>query len=545
MKYFIKQTLLFIVVLALLILAQSIHDPLYVFKQADSLALPYDAKGLGVLLAYLGGYITVAFSLYLILRIKSKKIFFLFLFLFFIFYAIDFFMQLIGTSYGFSYNEFILAMNEAENVHNLLNYLDYVVYAIGMSLIFSILFLILRIKFFTKKSKTSKTLLLFILLAFFGTALPTYTIDHITHKIYPAFTKIPVISLVYLKHRPQVKKRILDENIHPSKSKFKNIIWLIDESVTGSYLSINGYDKKTTPYLESLNKTDKMVNFGIVNSVSNCSSSSNLSLRIGLNPNTFPDFDKNMYDLPTIFQYAKRAGYTTWLLDSQAPKDYLQNYMSLYDKKDIDNFLTLENDTVPYTRDEKMLTKIENLTKAPNKNFVVVVKFGAHWPYILDYDTQESKFKPIIETTYGMTLENRKKQINTYDNAILHATDNYLKKLVEGSDLSKSIIFYTSDHGQNILETDVKITHCNTDNVIKNEASVPLFIFQDKAKELFKINKKNPYYSQIQMFPTTLSLMGYNKKDIKPYGKTLWENFNNSEDRQFFIYVTGKIQTYK
>jgi glucan phosphoethanolaminetransferase (alkaline phosphatase superfamily) len=491
----------------------------------------------------------VVLAMYLLLQIKSTKIFLFFMIFFFLFYAIDFFMQLLGSSYGFSYNEFILAMNEAGNVHNLLNYLDYIVYAVLLSAIFSVVFYFLRIKRFNKKRYSNKSLYILVLLAFFGTALPAYKIGQITHENYPAFTKIPVIGLVYLKHRPQVKRRVLNKSIQNEKTKFKNIIWIIDESITGSYLSLNGYEKETTPYLKKLNKTDKMVNFGVVNSISNCSSSSNLSLRIGLNPKVFSDFSKNMYTLPTIFQYAKRAGYKTWLLDSQVPKDYLQNYLSLYDKEDIDHFMTLDSDTTPDIRDEKFLNKVAELSKSKNNhnNFIVVVKFGAHWPYLLAYDKKETIFKPVLENTYGMSIENREKQLNTYANAIVHSTDDYLKKLLAKSDLSETIIFYTSDHGQNILEKEIKITHCNSEAklIVKNEISVPLLVFQNNAKKLFPIDKESSYYSQIQMFPTTLSLMGYRDDVSKKYGKTLWESFQKSEDRESFIYVTGKTKRFK
>ena len=539
MKSFLNYLLIFF----LFIVAQSLNESLYFFKQIEA----YSFQGMGVLIPYIVSYLAVVLAMYLFLQLKSTKIFLIFIFFFFIFYAIDFFMQLLGSSYGFSYNEFILSMNEVRNIDNLLNYLDYILYAVLLSTLFSSIFYFLRIKLFNKKRYSNKILYLTILLAFLGTALPAYRIGFIRHENYPAFTKIPVIGLVYLKHRPQIKRRVLDESIHNSKTKFKNIIWIVDESITGTYLSLNGYKKKTTPYLESINETDKMVNFGVVNSISNCSSSSNLSLRIGLNPKVFSDFNKNMYNLPTIFQYAKRAGYKTWLLDSQVPKDYLQNYLTLYDKEDVDNFLTLDRDTTPHKRDEKFLAQIADLTKSENKNFIFVVKFGAHWPYILAYDKKNTIFKPTLETTYGMSIENREKQLNTYANAIVHSTDQYLKKLLEQSDLSETIIFYTSDHGQNILENDIKITHCNTEAklIVKNEISVPLLIFQDNAKQLFPINQDSPNYSQIQIFPTTLSLMGYQKNITKQYGKTLWESFRKSNKRESFIYVTGKTKKFE
>ena len=39
-----------------------------------------------------------------------------------------------------------------------------------------------------------------------------------------------------------------------TKENRKNIIWIIYESVTGTYLSVSGYRKETTPLLEKIFK---------------------------------------------------------------------------------------------------------------------------------------------------------------------------------------------------------------------------------------------------------------------------------------------------
>jgi len=547
MKTTINYLLLFFGLFIIIALAQSIYNPLYVLKEAKYLGLPYDFRGFIKIFLYLGGYISAVIALGIILAIKSSRLFFLFLFFLFLFYTMDFFMQLIGTSYGFSYNELIVAMNEKGNIHNLLNYIDYVIYAILLSLGLSTILYMIRKKIY--KTSINSMAILVIFIAFLGTYIPVAVTSSITFKTFPAFTKIPMLYIEYLKDAPTIKARILDETIKPSKeTKYKNIVWIIDESVTGSYLSINGYNKETTPYLKNLDKeTDIISNFGLVNSISNCSAQSNLFLRIGMNPYKTIDFKKEMYDLPTIFQYAKRAGYTTQLFDSQAAKDHLQNYLTLYDKNHIDHFETLDGDVLPENRDEIFLKKIKKVlnTKDNNKNFIVIVKFGVHWPYLLSYNKENSTFVPILNGTLGgMTLENKEKQVNTYLNAIVHSTDQYLKKLINDIDLENSVLFYTSDHGQNILETERKITHCNHDKIVKNEVTVPLFVFHKNAKEIFS-RKQKLSYSQIQIFPTTLSLMGYNKEIVQQYGKTLWEGFPQDTVRKYFVTSSGRINKYK
>jgi glucan phosphoethanolaminetransferase (alkaline phosphatase superfamily) len=373
-----------------------------------------------------------------------------------------------------------------------------------------------------------------------------------TYKLsnYPANIKIPAIAARYLQNSKPIIKRELNTAITPTKdAQFKNIVWIVDESVVGSYLSINGYDKNTTPYLNKLNsESQDFFNFGVVNSVSNCSSTSNLFLRIGLNPKKDFDIEEQMYTLPTIFQYAKRAGYTTWLMDSQTKENHLQNYLTLYDKESIDHFKTQGPNIKRIDRDKVFLneaTTIVNNNK-DEKNFIVLVKYGAHFPYLLTYDLKESPFQPVVDVSYGgMDLEHKEQQMNTYLNSIHYNTDIYLKALVEKIDLNDTVVFYTSDHGQNILETpNLTRTHCNTETVVKHEVSVPLMVFQKKAKKVFKTDKQL-FYSQIQLFPTTLALFGYDKEVVNKYGKTLFSGYSKNEEREFILSSSGEKRVYK
>ena len=538
-----------ILLLILLVLSQSIGDPVYVLNKIDYLMQPYDLRGVAKGIIYLTTYIFTVLTFIIILGLRSFKLFIFFLFVIFILYTIDFFVQLLGVSHGFSMNEYALAMNEAGNIKNLLTYIYEVMYAMGLSFLFVFILYIIRAKIY--KVRFSKQYLLIALIPIFIVYFAASKVGTINLNAYTAAIKIPAIALEYKMKFRVIQDRIFDDNIQPeNEAKINTIIWIVDESITGSYLSINGYKKDTTPYLKSLLKnTNKVSNFGIVNSISNCSAESNLFLRIGMNPDSKLDFKKARYELPTIFQYAKRAGYTTWLFDSQAAKDHLQDYLTLYDKEDIDHFETLDSKVDPKDRDRVFLdkyTKIINSRAKNEKLFIVVVKFGAHWPYLLSYNNAYSPFTPAMETSLGgMDLEHKEKQINTYLNAIVYSTDLYFKKLISKIDLSDTVVFYTSDHGQNILELNTtKRTHCNSDIIVKNEVSVPLLVFHDKAKALFPVNK-NLFYSQIQIFPTTLSLLGYGKDIVNKYGKTLSEGYLKSNDRNYFLLNVHKVNIYK
>ena len=539
----------FFLLLIIFILIQSIFNPWFLWEELIYHFEVFDLRGLAKGFIYLGTYFLAIIPFVIVLGLKSSRLFFLFLFSIFIFLSIDFFIQFLGVTHGFSLDEYALALNEAANYKYLIVYLDLIIQSLVLA------FIIVVVLYFIRKRITiyrvSSKYLLFIFVSISIVYGGCYKIDTFKLSSYPAAIKIPLIMVENFRISIPTVDRNFDENLKINQiKKFKNIVWIIDESVTGTYLSINGYKKETTPYLSKLDKeSNEIYNFGVVNSVSNCSGESNLFLRIGLNPKKDFDLDKEVWTLPTIFEYAKKAGFKTWLFDSQTKKDHLQNYLTLYDKSDIDHFETLGSEVERVDRDKIFLDKFSTIINNKNKeenNFIVVVKYGSHFPYLLTYDHAHSPFQPVMNVSYGgMDLEHKEEQINTYLNSIYSNVDLYLKEMLSKVDLSENIIFYTSDHGQNILETkSLTRLHCNSEIVVKNEVSVPLMVFHKNAKQLFN-SDQNIVYSQIQIFSTTLSLLGYEKSLIDKYGKTLYEGYSDSEEREYILSSSLERKIYK
>jgi len=548
MKLNIKPLISFLVLLILLIGIQSIYNPLFLWEELTFHFELLDLRGIAKGTIFLATYLLAILTILIFIGLRSSKLFILFLFLSFIFLSMDFFVQLLGVSHGFSMDEYALSVNEAGNFKYLKAYMENIIKSIIFSLLVITIFYLIRKKFLKKRfSNLYLIIVLLFMTIIYGACkkVDTYKLSN-----YPAMIKIPAIAVRYLQNSKPIIRRELNSTIAPTKKpQFKNIVWIIDESIVGSYLSLNGYDKNTTPYLDKLNNENKnFFNFGIVNSISNCSSTSNLFLRIGLNPKKHFNVENEMYTLPTIFQYAKKAGYTTWLMDSQTKENHLQNYLTLYDKESIDYFKTLGPDIDRIDRDKFFLNEATTIlnNKQKGNNFIVLVKYGAHFPYLLTYDLKNSPFQPIMDVSYGgMDLEHKEQQMNTYLNSIHFNTDMYLKELVEKVDLSDSVVFYTSDHGQNILETpNLTRTHCNSETVVKHEVSVPLMVFQKEAKKTFKTDKKL-FYSQIQLFPTTLALFGYSDTIVNKYGKTLLNGYKTSQEREYILSSSGEKKVYK
>ena len=537
---------------SLLVSLQSLNNPLFLFQEWISHFDTFDLRGIFKGLVFLGTYLLSIMLFWMLINLKSSKLFLTSIFIVFIAQSADLFTQLLGSNNGFTFAYYSLAFNEKQHYEYLSAYADKILLAMLFSLAIVALLYIIREKLTTKFIE-KKYFIIMLIVTLYTVYYGAKRIDVFKLMAYPSTIKIPLIAYKYHTDgfsRPAIDVK-LDESIQSiHEKKYKNIIWIIDESITGTYLSLNGYEKKTTPYLEELNANSlSMQNFGVVNSVSNCSGESNLYLRAGMNPLFHTDIAKDMYDLPTIYQYAQRAGYKTWLFDAQTKKGFLQDYLTLYDMEDINHFETFDIDTPKLKRDRLVLNslaKIVNNKKSKSSNFIVVVKYGSHVPYSLAYEKNQTIFTPAMTTSYGRTnSKNRDKLINTYSNAIHFTVDEYLKQLVAKIDFSQNIVFYTSDHGQNILETPKKtlITHCNGDYVVKNEVSVPLIIFTENAKEKFPINKQNAY-SQFQIFPTTLKLLGYDNNLVQNYGKTLYQSYTNKEKRKFITAYTEEVRTY-
>jgi hypothetical protein len=98
-----------------------------------------------------------------------------------------------------------------------------------------------------------------------------------------------------------------------SQRPLDSIIYVIDESVRGSNLSLNGYPRPTTPFLQSFETRGRLKNLGICVAAGSFSHISNAYLVTG--HNAFPDDAFQTAKNPTLFDYAKKMGYETIYID--------------------------------------------------------------------------------------------------------------------------------------------------------------------------------------------------------------------------------------
>ncbi|MBI1424697.1 MAG: sulfatase-like hydrolase/transferase [Gammaproteobacteria bacterium] len=352
---------------------------------------------------------------------------------------------------------------------------------------------------------------------------------------YPSFFRLPSmlvfagISNLYDGKRSRVTYQ---DSIDPQVDK---IVLIVDESIRADILGINGFQKDTTPYLRSL-KTG-IVNFGLAASSSNCSDYSNLVLRTGLRKEEIPDSNQVSLKEPSVWQFARKAGYYNVYLDAQNAKEWAnyQNFMNAHEADFVDEIIRVRQN-IAYESDRVVREKLIDLLKKPGKTFIVLNKYGIHFPYFRSYPKEYNIFTPALEQ--GEPMNDRDRSLNSYMNGIRWSVDDWFKNLLsESGDLKNYAILYTSDHGQNIVDDGTLATHCRP-RANRFEGIVPMMVFSNDAVllERFKSAQAASYNktSHFQVFPTLIRLAGYKGSWVKShYGESLSDT--PSARPEFFV----------
>jgi glucan phosphoethanolaminetransferase (alkaline phosphatase superfamily) len=323
-------------------------------------------------------------------------------------------------------------------------------------------------------------------------------------------------------------------DIHPAQPPQNNIILVVDESVRGDHLSINGYGRATTPYLDELLAQHQLYNWGIAASGGTCSEKSDSLLFTGMTLDELPDTTFQLRRRPNIFQYAKAMGYKTHFLDGQKDAYWLG---TSYDKQYLDEWQPPSSFPVPdiVDVDAEMARKISAIVNGSTGHFILVIKRGVHYPYRTSFPvTAGLEWQPIDTAETLPDPASKERLINTYDNAIKYNLESFFRSLDVSRWLNHDLLLYTSDHGQTLSEHGERYTHCGTSmETAPTEANVPLFIISSAPL----VADTNFRASHANIFATLLDLMNVPKSERRrTYAKSLLEaRATDSNPRYFWV----------
>ncbi len=342
---------------------------------------------------------------------------------------------------------------------------------------------------------------------------------------YPSFFRVPAMLVFAGQSRIYGGERSAVAYSGPFNAQVEKIVLIVDESIRADLLGVNGYAEATTPYLSSLQTG--IVNYGLAAAASNCSDYSNLILRTGVRKADIPDQNQMTMKKPSIWQFTRKAGFHNIYLDAQSAEEWAnyQNFMNEHEAHFVDELIR-GRQKVAYESDGFVRDKLIDLLKQPGKDFIILNKYGMHFPYFRSHPEEYRYFTPALKQ--GESMNDREKSLNSYMNGIRWSVDDWFNGLLSDSgEFERYVMIYTSDHGQNIVDDGTLATHCRP-RANRFEGIVPMMVFSNDMAviEGFKTTQAIDYdrTSHFQIFPTLLRLAGYDGTWVESqYGASLSE----------------------
>ncbi|PWD85336.1 sulfatase-like hydrolase/transferase [Ignatzschineria cameli] len=332
---------------------------------------------------------------------------------------------------------------------------------------------------------------------------------------------LPTVQLAVYSYASVKNSQINDELKPRERANYLNfvadsdgvntVIMTIDESINWDLIDLN-YEGNVTPTLKRYPKNN-ITNFGKAISYANCSDLSNASIRKFVR---YGEEEKDLLgtDLVYIWEVAKHAGFTPYLIDAQA-NGIGHNYFTKEERDQI-NIIQVDSEDDAELID-LILAKREQYPE--EKQFFLVIKQGAHLPY---YKAGISEvFSPGMKNPV-LSQATREEIINTYKNRARFETDRYFEAVLEKLPYQDQVaLIYTSDHGQTFNAPGQKSFHCDTRNPDIKEATVPLlFIGPQLLNESVTIeNIKNDQSIKSHYYIPALLMtaLGYQDSDIAQF----------------------------
>lgn len=218
--------------------------------------------------------------------------------------------------------------------------------------------------------------------------------------------------------------------INSAERKISKIYLVVGESAWRERMSLYGYEKKTTPFLDSLARSDSSaILFYDGVSVANMTRD---AVRFSLS--FASPFDKDAFwKEKNIVEMAKDAGYNTVWLSDQGQAGLYDNYPSYIARSADDTYF---EDDLKKKDDLNLLPILDKYHEKGENQFFVLHLMGSHFPYQERYDELDNSYFDYPDS------------ISDYDKSI-HHTDRFLNRLYDYTTKqdSNSIIVYYSDHG--------------------------------------------------------------------------------------------------
>lgn len=310
-----------------------------------------------------------------------------------------------------------------------------------------------------------------------------------------------------------------------------NILFIIDESVRGDYLSINNSQLRTTQLLEKYlhDYPDNVFNYGVALSAANGSFVSRSALLTGLNH--VPDSDLHTFKAPTIFDIAHANGYKTILMHIPGNMPDLVFRQTDLDRIDEVYLTDRLYNSYGLAPDFNGASFIKQRLSQEKGLFILVIRVGLHVPYEDHYPSDNPEYilyTPKMEKGEWYALDKRQKIINSYKNCMSYNVDSFFSYLTGDNPAAfkNCTIIYTSDHGQSFMEYGQFESH-NTRYL--EQALVPFLIFSTEPWVLEHLKRPDEIHCTISHFNIAPTLQSIFCRDLD-YSSGSYDSLVTSRD---------------
>lgn len=221
-----------------------------------------------------------------------------------------------------------------------------------------------------------------------------------------------------------------------------HLVVVMGESLAATHMSLYGYGRETTPYLDSLRADPAFHYREAVSSGVSTRVSVPMFMNVAYQPDDWAHISSKR---AALYRLAKQSGFQTGFVSTQkmdgissflssADVDYWRDYRDINGCDGYDDCLIHMLDALPLAWDRPA--------------FLVLNQRAAHSPYDRNYPASFRKFLNDADTDY------RSHMINSYDDAVRYVDHNLEKVITHLRQRSRLpvLVVFTSDHGQRMGE---------------------------------------------------------------------------------------------
>ncbi len=328
---------------------------------------------------------------------------------------------------------------------------------------------------------------------------------------------------------PQIEQREEYENL--------NIVLILGESLSRTYMHCYGYPIENTPKIDSLCKTKQMFKYN--KAVSPAESTLRSMERILTYASTEEEYDK-WYSYPTLMQIFSNSNFwVQWLSNQDKAAENNSIYMIAQTSDStyysIGSLYVWDPNSNSKVYDEVLLPKLMKSSDIKQKKnlFQIVHLMGNHFTYKYRFPDSYKKFTINDLPKQHNTLDKSKQQnVVDYMNSVYY-NDYIVSQIIDYYKDEDAFIIYLSDHGQSLYDNPKNPNNFGH-SVSYNGLSIPMFIytsdkFISKYPKIYQDISKaidRPFKSDLLTHSLT-ALFGLKTKYSNPKLELFNDNYNS------------------